>query len=262
MMPTLSCPHCGARGDSHDETAFDVRGQAHGKVVYKCMACGNGLAKGGFGKTKSIPAADWIQIERRFEEHFGAVSAAPEQGPYGANASIMAQVASNDDILYEQDQLLSAACLMAAGRSLDLIAAANQGPVAERLRARADDDSFVASAVTAIAYYYLFAFGEPHIPASERGEWAEGMVRGLAPVEEAIPGDLRPLGPLFDSYARRDEGDDGTTRFALRFARWFLANTTAERDEQLTLMAMGELVAGASSGIEAFGRDLAIVGLR
>ena len=261
-MPTLSCPHCGARGDSRDETAFDVRGQAHGKVVYKCIACGNGLAKGGFSKAKPIPAADWVQIERRFEEHFGEASATSEQGRYGANASIMAQVARNDDVLYEQDQLLSAACLMASGRSLDIIAAADQGPVAERLRSRADEDSFAARAVATMAYYYLFAFGEPHIAAADRGEWAEGMLRGLAPVEEAIPEDIRPLGPLFDSYARRDESDDGTARFALRFARWFLTSTTGEQDEDLAFMAMPELAAGATSGMDAFVRDLSTLGLR
>lgn len=220
------------------------------------------LAKGGFGKAKPIPPADWVQIEPRFEEHFGSPQAMSEQGAYAANASIMAQVARSDDVLYEQDQLLSAACLMAAGRSLDVIAAGDQGPVAQRLQSRASDDSFVATAVMAMAYYYLFSFGEPHIPAAERGEWAEGMLRGLAPVEDAIPEDSRALGPLFDAYTRRNESEDGHIGFALRFARWFLASTTGESDEQLTLIAMGELPAGATSGMEGFAQDLSTVGLR
>lgn len=261
-MRTLTCPHCGARGDTYDEAAFDLRGQAHGKAVYKCMACRNGLTKGGFGKAKAIPDADWIQIERRFEEHFGARSESSDEYTYSANSFVMARVARNDEVLYEQDQLLAVACLVAAGRSLDLIVAANQGPVAERLQGRADDDSFEARALAAMAYYYLFAFGEPQIPASERGKWAEGMLRGLAPVEEAIPEDIRPLGPLFDSYARRGESDDGNTRFAHRFAKWFLASTTGEQEEELILMSMGELVVGAMSGMEAFGEDLSTVGLR
>ena len=260
-MSTLSCPHCRARGDSYDETTFDLRGQAHGKAVYKCMACGNGLTKGGFGKAKPIPAADWIQIERRFEEHFEPRPETMEGIAYSATASVMARVARSDDVLYEQDQLLAVACLVAAGRSLDAIAAANQGPVAERLRSRASEDPFVASAVTAMACYYLFAFGESNVPADARGRWAEGMLRGLAPIEEAIPEDSRALGPLFDSYTRRSDTDDGHTRFALRFAKWFLASTTGEVEEDLALMAMGELAAGAKSGMEGFARDLSTVGL-
>jgi hypothetical protein len=260
-VPTLSCPHCGVRGDSRDDGAFDVRGHAHGKGVYKCMACGNGLAKGAFGKAKAIPAADWVQVERRFEERFRSPPDALEQGRYATAASIMAQVAVRDDLLYEQDQHLSAACLMAAGRSLDVLAAANRGPVAERLRSQASADAFVTRAITAMAFYYLFAFGEPHIPAAKRGEWAEAMLQGLAPVSEAIPEDSRALGPLFDSFARRGESDGGPTQFALRFARWFLTSTTGEEEEQLTLMASLELVGAATWGMKGFAEDLSAVGL-
>lgn len=173
----------------------------------------------------------------------------------------MAQVAQQDDAIYEQDQLLSAACLMAAGRSLDAIAAASEGPVAERLNARSSEDAFVARAVTSMAYFYLFMFGESRVPATDREAWAQGMLRGLAPVEEAMIEDTSVLGPLFDSYTRLRDSEDGAARFALRFARWFLANTTGEVDETLTLQAMGELAPGAASGMESFSRDLDTVGL-
>lgn len=77
-MPTYTCPGCRNSGEPgipeyQPGCAFEIRGQAAGKHVFKCQKCGAGLAKLGlFSKKLTLIAPDdWGPMEREWNRRFG-----------------------------------------------------------------------------------------------------------------------------------------------------------------------------------------------
>src|SRR4051794_30337641 len=85
-MPKISCPNCGSKGDSADETMFETRGIWQGSPVRKCLSCGAGMTvKPGIRgvKARIVDPALWVRMETSFEREFGSsgqpVTAAPPE---------------------------------------------------------------------------------------------------------------------------------------------------------------------------------------
>ena len=269
-MPTLTCPHCGASGESSNRQQFRLLGRAETKAVVRCMRCDGGFSKGPLSRAKKIPDAAWAAILNDIDPPGRPTSpvvpggAGPADGSqiFRDTAGTLAMATKRNDALYEQDQLLCTACLVAAGRTMSSLAT-GEGPIADFLsRVSEEQDEWMAGCVImATSWYFLFRFGFPRIPEDRRTEWVLGLVDGLAPAEEVEPDDLGPLPPLFDAYARGRGDGDAFARFAMRFARWFWSQTYIEDHEHLVLMSAPHLLHACQQNTAQFDADLAEAGL-
>lgn len=177
---------------------------------------------------------------------------------------LLARLASDNDRLYEQDQLLCVAGLLAGGRSLSAIAASDDGEVVGEFLRNVQSDNGLSQAgwsVMACSWYFLFHFAYPHIPANERNDWVIGMVEGLAPASDVQPVDEQLLGSLFDAFVTARTDRDALPRFGIRFSRWFWLHTPFDSDERLAMAGMPELFAGCQQTMSSFQSDLVDVGL-
>lgn len=177
---------------------------------------------------------------------------------------LLARLASDDDRLYDQDQLLSVACLLAGGRGLSAVAASDDTEILGNFLRSVQAENTLGQAgrsVMACSWYFLFHFAHPHIPAEERHDWVTGMVMALAPASDVQPVDEQLLGPLFDTFVTAQKDRDAFPRFGIRFTRWFWLHTTVESDERLVLASVPELMKGCQSVLPAFQSDLVDCGL-
>ena len=75
-MPTYRCPECGNSGEPGvnipEPSAFELRGQLQGKLVFKCGQCGAGLLRRGMFSKKltRIPDESWREMERQWGAKF------------------------------------------------------------------------------------------------------------------------------------------------------------------------------------------------
>lgn len=177
---------------------------------------------------------------------------------------LLARLASDNDRLYEQDQLLCVACLLAGGRALSAIATSENSEVVGEFLRHVQSENALSQAgrsVMACSWYFLFHFAYPYIPADERSDWVIGMVEGLAPASDVQPVDKQLLGPLFDAFVSSRDTRDAFPRFSLRFLRWFWLHTPLDSDERLVMVGVPELFAGCQQTLPTFHSDLAEFGL-
>ncbi len=74
-MPNYRCPSCGNRGEpgASASDAFEIRGQANRKHIFKCGQCGAGLVRRGTfsNKLTQLPADFWADLERQWHAQYG-----------------------------------------------------------------------------------------------------------------------------------------------------------------------------------------------
>lgn len=73
---TITCPRCGNRGLTFDESTFEVRGRSgrNGMPVRMCVACGSGMTvhPSLFGaKAKLIDPVTWGYMKQSWDQQFG-----------------------------------------------------------------------------------------------------------------------------------------------------------------------------------------------
>jgi hypothetical protein len=264
-VTALRCPHCGQRGESGNPQAFDIRGRIEAKAVVKCMLCGQGFTKSPLGRGKPISNEQWSRMEAAFSEHVSRSFATPAPGDdlFTHAGGLLAALADQNDALYEQDQLLSVACLLASGRALRDLALHGEGPATTYLQAIQSLErlELAGSAVMACSWYFLFTFGQSRIPPEHREEWATGMIEGLAPTSDVQPVDESLIGPLFDAYVSATQDREAVAPFALRFSRWFWLHTSmsddGEIDGKVVLTSAPQLLQVCQLLLPSFQSDLA-----
>jgi hypothetical protein len=109
LMAEMTCPSCGAAGDSENETLFEVRGQVQGQPVRRCVTCDSGLVlkrklMGGL-RVGRIPAETWLRMKGTWDNSGGPgwARTEPEDEFAAAREALEPPADRLDDAILEAD---------------------------------------------------------------------------------------------------------------------------------------------------------------